>query len=196
MTVTDTAHGLPESHPADGQVRPAAIDVLNSQSLAFVEEKYAEYLRHPEGLPADWRRYFDALRDGANGHFLSPAEFKFPRRSLFHRSEAAGPSPTAGAAIDHTLLQERVDRLVHAYRVRGHIAAHIDPLGQARADPPELDPAFYGLTPADLDRPAAVPSAREPQVRTVRQIVAQMRNTYCRFIGAPFMHIDELSVRK
>jgi 2-oxoglutarate dehydrogenase E1 component len=196
MTVTDSAHRDSESQPADGHGPPAPVDALNSQSLAFVEEKYAEYLRDPARLPADWRRYFDALRDGANGHYLSPAEVKFPRRSLFHGPEAAGPPPAAGAAVDNTLLQERVDRLVHAYRVRGHIAAHIDPLGQARADPPELDPAFYGLTPADLDRPVAMPSAREPQVRKVRQIVEQMRNTYCRFIGAQFMHIDELSVRK
>ncbi len=43
-------------------------------------------------------------------------------------------------------LQDRVDQLVRAYRVRGHLMAEIDPLGRPRPGLPELDPAFYHLT--------------------------------------------------
>ena len=48
--------------------------------------------------------------------------------------------------------QEKVDTLIRNYRVRGHIAASLDPLGQPRSAPPELDPAFYGFTDEDMDR--------------------------------------------
>src|SRR5262249_39838246 len=107
-----------------------------------------------------------------------------------------GAPPTDASLFDRALLQERVDRLVHAYRVRGHIVAHVDPLGQPRPAPPELDPGFYSLSDADLDRPVAASTSGSSKVRTPRQIVQQMRNTYCRFIGVQFMHIDELSVRR
>jgi len=173
-----------------------ADDEFNSQSLAFVEERYADYLRDPQQVPADWRSYFDRLHDGGNGRFLPPDQIVFPRRSLFHPPEHESASPAAASLFDKALLQERVDRLVHAYRVRGHIAAHIDPLGRARPAPPELDPAFYGLTAADLDRSVAASTSGSSRVRTPRQVVQQMHNTYCRFIGVQFMHIDELSVRK
>jgi len=43
-------------------------------------------------------------------------------------------------------LQDRVDQLVRAYRVRGHLTADIDPLGRPRPGLPELDPTFYDLT--------------------------------------------------
>ena len=49
-------------------------------------------------------------------------------------------------------LQDRVDQLVRAYRVRGHLMAEIDPLGRPRPGLPELDPDFYHLTEEDMDR--------------------------------------------
>src|SRR5258708_35644693 len=89
---------------------------------------------------------------------------------------------------------------MHACRVRGHMVAGVDLLGLPRPEPAELDPTFYGLTPADLDRPVTTSTGREPEVHTevgtVRKVIRRMRNTYCRFIGVQFMHIDELSVRK
>src|SRR5262249_46338068 len=88
------------------------------------------------------------------------------------------------------------DRLVHAYRVRGHIVAHVDPLGAPLPQAPELSPDFYGLAEADLDRPATIAVAPDAEVSTVRRILKRMRNTYCRSVGAQFMHIDEPAVRK
>ena len=169
---------------------------MDSQSLPFVEELYADYLRNPQTVPADWREYFANQGGDGNGRFRAPSEIVFPRRSLFHPAAANGVHPPASALADKTLLQERVDRLTHAYRVRGHIIAHIDPLGQTRPVPAELTLGYYGLSEADLDRPVATSTGGEAEVRTLRRIVQQMRNTYCRFIGVQFMHIDELSVRK
>ncbi len=49
--------------------------------------------------------------------------------------------------------QQKVDRLVNAYRVRGHLIAHLDPLDwKAPYMHAELDPTNYGLTVWDLDR--------------------------------------------
>lgn len=93
-------------------------------------------------------------------------------------------------------LQERVDQLIRNHRVRGHIIARLDPLHQQRPQPPELDPAYYGFTEADYDRVFSTRTSYGPQQRTLREIVGWLRNTYCRYIGAQFMHIDDLSVRQ
>ena len=94
------------------------------------------------------------------------------------------------------LLQDRVDQLVRAYRVRGHMIAAIDPLGLPRPSQPELDPEYYGFTEADLDRPFSTDTIRGPDVLTLRRILTRLRNTYCRSIGVQFMHMDDLSVRQ
>jgi 2-oxoglutarate dehydrogenase E1 component len=166
---------------------------FDPQSLAYVEALYAEYLARPEGFSDEWRSYFGHPDHNGRVPFVPSAEIAFARRSLFHNTAPAADAP---GRLDDALLQERVGRLVHAYRVRGHIVAYLDPLGTRHEIPPELDPAFYGLTEADSKRLVAVSLRDGAQAATVTQVLQAMRTTYCRFIGAQFMHIDELSVRK
>ena len=48
----------------------------------------------------------------------------------------------------------RAMMLIRTFRVRGHLAAKLDPLGLYLADcPADLTPAYHGFTEADLDRP-------------------------------------------
>jgi 2-oxoglutarate dehydrogenase E1 component len=169
---------------------------FDAQSLTFVEGLYAAYRRDPQAVTPPWRAYFGELDSGGGQSFEPAAEAGFARRSLFHSVRSNGQAPHASTAVNDAALQERVDRLIHAYRVRGHIAAHIDPLGRPQPRTLELEPEFYGLSAADLHRSATFSTAAGAETRTVAGILASMRNTYCRFIGAQFMHIDELSVRR
>ncbi len=169
----------------------------NSLSLGFIEDLYAAFQRDPSSVSADWRRYFKSL---GNGHG-SPARVQqgpsFRPRSVFNpggRGEASGA--TATRELETALLQDRVDQLVRAYRVRGHMVANIDPLGMPRPHLPELDPEHYGFTEADMDRPFSTDTIRGPDVRTLRKILERLRNTYCRSIGVQFMHMDDLGVRQ
>jgi 2-oxoglutarate dehydrogenase complex dehydrogenase (E1) component-like enzyme len=42
------------------------IDSTGTASLAFLEELFEQYRTDPDGVPPDWRAYFEAL-DSANG---------------------------------------------------------------------------------------------------------------------------------
>ncbi|HUG93715.1 MAG TPA: 2-oxoglutarate dehydrogenase E1 component [Planctomycetaceae bacterium] len=176
---------------------PDEQELVNSQSLEFLEALYSEFLTDPESVAPAWRKYFEQL-DGRR----RPLEKRpdrgpsFRRRSLFHPLADGNGAAAALPGLDVAVLQERVGVLVRNYRVRGHIIARIDPLRQPRPQPLELDPGFVGITDADLDRPISTESVPGPQVRTVREIIEQMRNTYCRSIGVQFMHIDDLACRQ
>ncbi|MCC6555538.1 MAG: 2-oxoglutarate dehydrogenase E1 component, partial [Polyangiaceae bacterium] len=94
-------------------------------------------------------------------------------------------------------LQARVAQLINAYRVRGHLFAHIDPLGVPPDSPPELDLRSFGLEVEDLDRPFATTDlAGVPPVLTLRQTIDHLDETYCRSIGVEFTHIEEPEHRK
>ncbi len=172
---------------------------LDSQSLPFVETVYAQYLKDPASVGADWRQYFENLNAGQNGQPLIPAWPResphFKRTSLFHRA-AASADGGPGAGKELAVLQERVDQLIRNYRVRGHIIADLDPLGQPRPHPPELDPAYYGFRESDYDRTFAMATAGGQEILPFREILDRLQNTYCRRIGVQFMHIDDLEVRQ
>ena len=125
-------------------------------------------------------------------HLVKPGES--PQSSGYERSN--GSFARAGSAVsDAAVQQDRVDALVRAYRVRGHMIAQIDPLGLPRGAQPELDPAFYDLTDADYDRQFSSRTIFGAETLTLREIIQRLSHTYCRSIGVQFMHIDDLEVK-
>lgn len=81
--------------------------------------------------------------------------------------------------------------LINLYRVRGHLIANLDPLGKHQIYHPELDPANFGLTLWDLDREFATGGLGGLQRGTLRQILASLREIYCRNVGVEFRHIQD-----
>lgn len=89
----------------------------------------------------------------------------------------------------------RVVQMIHAYRVRGHVLADINPLGLEAYYYPELDPAYYGLTIWDLDREFDTGGLGGLKRATLRDIIDMLRDTYCDQIGIEWMHIQDLEKR-
>ena len=88
--------------------------------------------------------------------------------------------------------QQKVDRLVNAYRVRGHLIAHLDPLDWTEPRMhAELDPLTYGLTVWDLDREFLVQGLGARDRMRLGEVLSLLRNAYCRTVGVEYMHIME-----
>jgi 2-oxoglutarate dehydrogenase E1 component len=136
----------------------------------------------------------------ATGHAVAIADgaVRLPTAPAGEAMPLPLPPVAEGTAGEERVafLQDRVDQLVRAFRVRGHLMAEIDPLGRPRPGLPELDPAFYHLTEADMDRSFSTDTIEGPQSMSLRQILKRLRNTYCRSIGVQFMHMDDLRSRQ
>src|SRR4051812_15015071 len=87
--------------------------------------------------------------------------------------------------------------LIRTYRVRGHLAADLDPLGLAKRDmPADLTPEFHGFGADALDRPVWLGGALGLEKGSVREIVAILRRNYCGPVGLEYMHINDLEERR
>lgn len=161
---------------------------VDSSNLSYLESQYLLFQEDPETVSAEWREYFQHIADVQAKYGDDVDLFRAPRMG---NSTMASP-----VELEYAILQERVDRLIRNYRVMGHYAADIDPLGQPRMKVPELEPANCGFSPADMERQFSTMAASGPNYRTLAEIVIWLRNTYCRSIGVQFMHIDDLPVRE
>ena len=92
--------------------------------------------------------------------------------------------------------QARVQELIHAYRVRGHLMADTDPLEFRQRSHPDLDVVTHGLTLWDLDRVFATGGFGGQPMMTLRQILGILRESYCRRIGVEYMHIQDPDERR
>src|SRR5439155_10809802 len=97
------------------------------------------------------------------------------------------------AARAATLDSLRAIMMIRAYRMRGHLKANLDPLGIATTpgDAYELDPATYGFSEADYDRPIFLDFVLGLETATVREILEIVRRTYCGNVGVQYMHISD-----
>ncbi|MDH3792384.1 MAG: 2-oxoglutarate dehydrogenase E1 component, partial [Rhodospirillales bacterium] len=163
-------------------------------NASLLAELYQRFLKAPDQLEPDWRRFFGDLDDeaaalvrelngaGANGQSATAV--------------AAGLTGGGDITADHvraaTLDSIRALMLIRAYRVRGHLEAKLDPLGLKPVEPhPELDPRTYGFTEADMDRPIFINKVLGLETATLAEIMAAVRETYCGKIGVEYMHIQD-----
>ncbi|MCH7342122.1 2-oxoglutarate dehydrogenase E1 component [Pelomonas sp. CA6] len=163
----------------------------------YVEEMYEAYLDNPGSVPDNWRAYFDALQhvpavDGSDKRDVAhaPVIESFAQRA---KSNAFG-NKVSSAELAVAGKQVHVQSLIAAYRFLGSRWADLDPLKRTeRPKIPELEPASYGLTEADMDITFSATNTyfTKAESMTLREIVQALRETYCGSIGAEFMHITD-----
>ncbi|MDR1432373.1 MAG: multifunctional oxoglutarate decarboxylase/oxoglutarate dehydrogenase thiamine pyrophosphate-binding subunit/dihydrolipoyllysine-residue succinyltransferase subunit, partial [Propionibacteriaceae bacterium] len=89
--------------------------------------------------------------------------------------------------------ESRMFSLIGAYRSLGHYMADIDPLEFRQRTHPELAIEHHGLTLWDLDREFPIGGLGNlgGGIKTMREILGILRNSYCRTIGLEYMHIAD-----
>ena len=196
----------------------ARTSFLQGANAAYIEEMQAQYERNPGSVSDEWRHFFASLHEEpqpADGHggpsWAKPLEEIGPegdreligaltgdwgeaeqqiRGKLQARAAIGGIEMSPAASLRATQDSIRALMLIRAYRVMGHLAADLDPLGLTeRKTHKELRPETYGFTEADLDRPIFIDKVLGLEMATVREILKILRRTYCRHIGVEFMHI-------
>ena len=181
---------------------------------AFVEELYAKWANDPGSVEASWAAFFATLRDPADEvkkaaeqpawtakptpearpDWLSALDGLWPAveaklgKAIAVKTPEARPEAIRQATLDSL----RAIMMIRAYRMRGHLAANLDPLGIAdKPDTSELDPATYGFGPGDYDRPIFLDFVLGLETSTIREIVSILRRTYCGTMGVQYMHISD-----
>ena len=173
---------------------------LNGSNANFIEALYEQYLADPDAVDAHWRDYFRDLES------MDPSRVRDvphgPIREAFEqlgRSSTRGRAVLAGEGMDAMAAQKQaaVLRLINAYRVRGHQHADTDPLDlRERPTVSDLDPAFHGLTDADLETPFNTGSLFAPDRLTLREILEQVRAVYAGKVGSEYMHITDTAQKR
>ncbi|WP_101049164.1 2-oxoglutarate dehydrogenase E1 component [Macromonas nakdongensis] len=168
----------------------------------YVEEMYENYLADPTSVPDSWRAYFDALQhvpavDGSDARDVP----HLPVINAFaERAKQGVTQVVIAAGADSDLGRKRVftQQLIAAYRNVGQRWADLDPLKRTERDHiPELDPAFYGFTDADLETVFNTSNTffgRETM--PLRELLNALRETYCGSIGAEYMYISDQTQKR
>ena len=121
-----------------------------------------------------------------------------PVKTAAKLAPVAAPTVTDSEAITRA-AQDSINALmlIRTYRVRGHLAANLDPLGLMKRDlPVDMTPEYHGFHETDLDRPVHIGGALGLQTATIRELVDILRRNYCGNVGLEYMHINDVEERR
>jgi 2-oxoglutarate dehydrogenase E1 component len=181
------------------------VDGLNAGFASTILE---QYLESPESVPPEWRELFES---GASDALSTlPGLTRLLERAQTAEGNGGGavvtephePAPaaddTAGPVVagpDELLLGgvAAAMALVKAYRMHGHLAARLDPLGSEPVGDPALEPErlIPKLTPELQARiPASLLRLYVP-AETLADALPRLRETYCGTIAYEIEHISD-----
>ncbi len=167
----------------------------------YVEEMYENYLANPASVAEPWREYFDNLQhvpavDGSNASDVP----HLPVINAFAERAKQGGTRVVVASADATMGRKRtaVQQMIAGYRNVGQRLADLDPLKRTeRPVIPELDPAFYGFTPADQETIFDTSNTFFGKDKmSLRELMNALRETYCGTLGAEYMHTTDLNQKR
>jgi 2-oxoglutarate dehydrogenase E1 component len=139
-------------------------------NLNFLDEQYQRYKTDPNSVSREWRVFFYGFDIG---------------------QQQGGPAPGAGPAPECDPSQAQVAELILRYRQLGHLLACMDPLSACPTAHPLLDLEGFGLGADQLQRTYATPQFSFIAQATLQEIVAILKQTYCRSVGVEYMHLQD-----
>jgi 2-oxoglutarate dehydrogenase E1 component len=125
----------------------------------------------------------------------APSEVEGIARQAAERASAEGkPDDEVKRAANDSICAMM---LIRTYRVRGHLAADLDPLGLVKREmPADLSPEYHGFTGEALDRPVWLGGALGLERSSVGEVVDILRRNYCGKVGLEYMHINATEERR
>jgi 2-oxoglutarate dehydrogenase E1 component len=195
-----------------------ASSFLQGHNAGYVEQLYARYADNPGAVDESWQTFFRSLGDAPaearaeaagpswarrdwppvpNDDLTAALDGQWPAEPAAAADKIKAKAADKGVALNEAQVRTavldslRALMIIRAYRIRGHLIADLDPLGMRETTPhPELDPANYGFTAADMDRPIFIDNVLGLEVATMREIIAILQRTYCGTFALQYMHIS------
>ena len=176
---------------------------LSGANATFIAEMHRAWADNPATVDSHWADWFSSLGALSNDIESVPGWGSGPSKIVgANDPEASIKAVAKGIAGDRDLMAGdvrsatldslRAIMLIRAYRIRGHLLAKLDPLDLAEKEiHPELDPATYGFSEDDFDRPIFINYVLGLEIATLNEILDVLKRTYCSTIGVEFMHIQD-----
>jgi len=161
-------------------------DLPTHANAALFEAQYEAWQQDHNSVDPTWRAFFQGFTLASNGGR--------PQDALAAAAQSEAGAAVAASIID-SLTQSRVHHLINAYRSIGHIESHLDPLGEPPPPYPRLSLERFELSAADLETAFDIGSYLGGGQMKLKDIIANLRRTYCGTIGVEYMHIQDVDVR-
>ncbi len=170
--------------------------ILTGANAPYILEVLGKWQQNPQSVDEEWRDFFASLNEDEQAVLAELNGASWHKKPAFSEGtkQASSPQP----ALDSQAIMDTIKALmlIRTWRVRGHLAADLDPLKISKKQKhPELEPRFHGFDDEDWDRPIFINYYLGREYATLREIMEILERTYGQHIGVEFMHIMDPEIK-
>ncbi len=141
----------------------------------YVETLFEQFQQDPNSVSHEWRTFFESVKTG---------------QDIVTKKMPSASGTATGS------LQNRVSRMINAYRNHGHKYAHLDPLSEQPELGADLSLEAFNLTDADLNQTVDSDGLLPSGTGKLSEVVEALKTTYCNRIGVQYALTSEREERK
>ena len=151
---------------------------ITSQHPAYIENLYNDFIKNPENVDAEMRKFFEGF-DFAFSSGLQPAAV----------NKQNGKTGVASSQLDQEFA---VFQLIQAYRKKGHLIAKTNPIRERKNRHANLELNYFGLTGNDLTKEFEAGKFLNIGKATLQNIVTHLQNTYTEHVGIEYSSLNDI----
>lgn len=158
-------------------------DFLFGGNSVFIEEMFQQYKKNPSSVDASWQEFF---KDYANENGNMRPDWEGFAKIVGVLPPMEAPAKGKGQKVSGGKFL--ADKIIGAFRDRGHLLSYLDPLNMEVLETEEeagLDNKSLGISDADL---AEVVDTKFGKM-TILQLIQTLRHIYSSSIGVEFSHL-------
>jgi len=157
------------------------IQYITSQDPAFVENLYQDFIKNPESVDPEFRKFFEGFDFAISGGKPITNGNGAPAKEM--------PAVAAERGIDWK-RELGVYRMILGFRNKGHLIAKTNPIRERKDRGANLDLEFFGFTEADLDKTFHAGSLIGLGATTLKNIITHLEKCYAHHVGIEFKYIS------
>jgi 2-oxoglutarate dehydrogenase E1 component len=142
------------------------VSYVGNADINAIDHLYKMYLQDPKSVDIGWQKFFEG--------------FDFAKTSY-----------EDGGVPENFQKEFKVINLINGYRSRGHLFTSTNPVRERRKYAPTLDLVNFDLEESDLDTVFQAGEEIGIGPAKLRDIIADLENTYCQSIGIEYMYMRE-----
>lgn len=176
---------------------------LSNAEPAYIESLYLQFKNDPTTVEVEWKKFFEGFdfavsNLSANGNQVT-ATFTDAGTDKIIVAETDSDKQDNLSAVAAPEVQVQVDlaresgvyQLICAYREKGHLVSHTNPIRQRKDRHANLDLSFFGLSDTDLQQEFYAGNFLGLGKTTLQQILDRLQKIYCRSIGIEYTYLVE-----
>jgi 2-oxoglutarate dehydrogenase E1 component len=159
---------------------------ITNSSLAFIENLYQDFVKNPESIDPEFRRFFEGF-DFA----VSSSITKTNGTPIAEKKQTKETKEIIPAGDIDWKKEIQAYRLIVGYRNKGHLIAKTNPIRARKDRGANLDLNFFGFTEQDLDKNFIAGNFIGLGTTSLKNIIDRLQSCYAAQIGVEFKYISD-----